>query len=303
MTGNSVDHERAGLTAFSEELAAAVERAGAYTVSVDARRRFPASGIVWAENVVLAADHTIERDEEIIVQLPDGQSVPATLAGRDPSSDLAVLRAEVGVAPAPRASEARVGHLALAVGRGRGGLSASLGIISALGGRWRGRGGSTIERFIRAEITMYPGFSGGPLVDTSGALIGINSSGLRPEGLSIPATAAETLVQQLLTHGRLKRGYLGVTSQPVRLPANVAEAAGQDSGLLVVGIQPASPAEHAGLFVGDILVGLDGRPLRDTDDLRHLLGPEHVDTPATLRVVRGGEPRDLDITIRESHGR
>jgi S1-C subfamily serine protease len=302
MTGSAEQGQAPQLVALSEGLAAAVERAGAFTVSVDARRRYPASGIVWADNVVLAADHTIERDEEITIYAPDGRAVPATLAGRDPGSDLAVLRADVGIAPAPRAGEARIGHLALALGRGRSGLGASLGIISALGGPWRGRGGGAIERFIRAEITMYPGFSGGPLVDTSGALFGINSSGLRPEGLTIPAAAADTIVQQLLAHGRLKRGYLGVTSQPVRLPAGVAATAGQESGLLVVGIQPDSPAEQGGLLVGDILIGLADRALRDTDDLRNLLGPEHVDTQVPLRIIRGGEARQLLVTVRESPG-
>ena len=286
---------------LSDALATAVERAGAYTVRVNARRRMPASGIVWADGVILTADHVIEREEEITVGLPDGKEVPATIAGRDPGSDLAVLRAQAGLAAAPSAESAKVGHLVLAVGRpGNDGLTAAMGVISAVGGPWRSGRGGTVEGYIRADVTMYPGFSGGPLVDAEGRVVGINSSGIsRIGGLTIPAPAAQKVVDALLTHGRLKRGFLGLTSQPVRLPASIVGAAGQETGLLVARIAADSPADKGGILIGDILIGLAGHPIKDTDDLQALLGPERVNQPAPVRIVRGGELREITVTVGE----
>jgi S1-C subfamily serine protease len=289
-----------GLAGLSDALADAIERAAGYTVRVNARGRHGASGIAWSDGVVLAADHTIERDEDITMSLPDGSEVPATIAGRDPGSDLAVLRVESSLTPAPRAGEPRVGHLVVAVGRpGGSGVGASLGIVSAVGRTWRSRGGARIDGFIRPDLTMYPGFSGGPLVDISGAMIGINTSALGSAALTIPATAAGAIVEQLLAHGRLRRGYLGLTSQPVRLPDAIATTAGQETGLLVIGVEPDSPAELAGAIIGDILVAIDDQPLRDTDDLRSALRAELTGRPATLRLLRGGVARELTVTIGE----
>ena len=296
------DTQQSGaLSELSDALAAAVERAATYTLRVNARRRMPASGIAWADGVVLTADHVIERDEDLSVTLPDGKDVAATIAGRDPGSDLAVLRASHGLQPAPRTENAKVGHLVLAVGRGGGeGLTAAMGVISATGGAWRSGRGSTIERYIRADVTMYPGFSGGPLVDAEGRIVGINSSGIsRFGGLTIPVSAAQKVVEPLLAHGRLKRGYLGLSSQPVRLPQAIATAAGQDTGLLIARIEAGTPAEKGGLLIGDILVGLAGRPVRDTDELQALLGPERVNQPTPVRIVRGGELREVSVTVGE----
>lgn len=289
------------LNELSDALAAAVERAGAYTVRVNARRRMPASGIVWADGVILTADHVIERDEDLSVTGPDGKDVSATIAGRDPGSDLAVLRAQTGLAPAPRAGSAKVGHLVLAVGRpGNNGLTAAMGVISAVGGPWRSGRGAQVEGYIRADVTMYPGFSGGPLIDAGGAVIGINSSGIsRAGGLTIPMTAAQKIVEPLLAHGRLKRGFLGLTSQPVRLPQAIAAAAGQESGLLVARVEPGTPADTGGILIGDILIGLAGQPVKDTDDLQALLGPERVNQPTPVRIVRGGEIKEITVTVGE----
>lgn len=291
------------LTELSDALAAAVERASAYTVRVNARRRLPASGIVWSDGVVLTADHVIEREEELTIGLPDGREVPATLAGRDPGSDLAILKASLGLAPAPRAATAKVGHLVLAVGRpgaGDEGLTAAMGVISALGGPWRSGQGGMVDAFIRADVTMYPGFSGGPLIDSSGAVIGINSSGIsRMGGLTIPLAAAEKVVTPLLQHGRLKRGFLGLTSQPVRLPEAFAKSAGQESALLVAKVQPGTPAEQGGLLIGDLIIGLGGQPVRDSDALQAALGPETVGKPTPVRIIRGGELREVMVTVGE----
>lgn len=296
------------LIEFSTGLADAVEQAGHYTVRVNARGRYGSSGIVWADGIVLTADHTIERDDDISITLADGDDLPATIAGRDPRSDLAVLKVEgLSLAAAPRSTDGRIGSLVLAVGRsggGANGIGASLGIVSSIGmlgqERRRRRGGNTsIDSVIRPDLTMYPGFSGGPLIDTNGAMVGVNTSGFRGQPLTIPHATVSEVVEQLLTHGRLRRGYLGMTSQPVRLPEAIATSAGQDSGLLAVGVEDGSPASQGGIIIGDILIAVGGEQVRDTDDLRSALGPELAGQPTTLRVLRGGKPMDMTVTIGE----
>jgi S1-C subfamily serine protease len=261
----------------------------------------PATGIVWADGIIVTADHVIERDEDITVTAADGKSVGATIAGRDPGSDLAVLRAQTGLQPAPRSQDAKVGHLVLAVGRpGDSGLTAAMGVISAIGGPWQSGRGATVEGYIRADVTMYPGFSGGPLIDAAGNVLGINTSGIsRIGGVTIPVAAAEKVIQPLMAHGRLKRGFLGLTSQVVPLSKSIAEAAGQETGLLVARVASGTPAEQGGVLIGDIVIGLGGQPVQDTDALQRLLSPDRVGQPAPLRIVRGGELRELTVTIGE----
>lgn len=297
----TTESSRSPLTELSDALAAAVERASAYTVSVNARRRMPAAGIVWAQGVVVTADHVIERDDDLSVTLPDGSKVAATIGGRDPGSDLAILKVQTDLAPAPRSESAKVGHLVLAVGRpGPNGLTASMGVISSLGGPWRSGRGGTVDGYIRADVTMYPGFSGGPLIDASGTVVGINSSGIsRAGGLTIPVAAAQKIIDPLLAHGRLKRGFLGVTSQVVRLPEAIAKLAGQETGLLVARVDAGSPAEQGGLLIGDVVIGMGGQPVKDTDDLQAMLGPDRVGQPTAVRIIRGGEPKEISVTVGE----
>jgi S1-C subfamily serine protease len=194
----------------------------------------------------------------------------------------------------------RVGMLALAVGRpGHSGVGASIGIVSAIGAPWRSRRRGMTEGLIRPDLTMYPGFSGGPLVDIAGRMIGMNTSGMGGNGLTIPVAVANPIVEQILTYGRIRRGYLGLTSQPVALPESIATTAGQETGLLVIGVESDSPAADAGVMVGDILIGIDGHPMRDTDDLREALSSERAGQSASLRIIRGGDIRELDTTIGE----
>jgi S1-C subfamily serine protease len=295
------DTTNGALQELSDALAAAVEQASNFTVRVNARRRMPASGIAWTDGVILTADHVIERDEDISVTLANGTNLPATIAGRDPGSDLAVLRVQGGPGAAPRAEGAKVGHLVLALGRpGDTGLTAAMGVISAIGGPWQSGRGSTVEGYIRADVTMYPGFSGGPLVDTAGRVIGINSSGIsRTGGITIPAAAAESVVQALLAHGKMKRGFLGLTSQAVPLSSSLQEAAGQETGLLVARVAAGTPAEQGGVLIGDIIIGLGGSLVRDTDELQRLLSPDRVGKATPLRIIRGGEIREISVTVGE----
>ncbi len=289
------------LQALSDGLAAAVERAAAATVRVNARQRFPASGVIWSAGVVLTCDHVIEREEEITIGLPDGHDAPATLAGRDPRTDLAVLRAETGNNPIQRGETPSVGSLVLAVARPEAsGPQATLGVVSAVGGPARTWRGGQLDQFIRSDALLYPGFSGGPLVDATGRAFGINSSFLaRGSGIAVPVEVAARVVDALLSHGRVRRGYLGVSTQPVALPAAAAQAGGTGTGLLIVRVEPNSAAERGGLIVGDILTGLGGETVSDVEDLQRLLGGSAVGQAMPARVLRGGEPRELQITIGE----
>lgn len=294
------------LAGVSDELADAVERAGAGVVTVDARRRHPASGIIWTtDGLIATANHVVERDEEIEIGLADGRSATAALVGRDPGSDLALLRIEAGgLEPLPRSfAEPRVGHLTLAIGRpGPSGAMASLGVITAVGGPLRFRGGHAIERYVRADVAMLPGFSGGPLVDSSGGLIGLNSSTLGHAGqLTVPASSIDATIATLLEHGRVRRGYLGIGAQGVRLPDALVRALdnGQEQGLLVVSVEPGGPADAAGLILGDVILSIDGDQVGQVEQLQERLTGDRVGKTVAARIVRGGEPRDLAVTVGE----
>ena len=292
------------LTEFSQGLSAAVEKAGASTVTVDARKRYPASGIAYAADLVLTADHVITREEDIKILLPDGRSLAATIAGRDPGSDLAVLRlAENVLSPSKTSDDVKVGQLVLALGRpNREGMQASWGIVTSISGPTRTFRGGMLDEYIRSETTPYPGFSGGPLVNTEGEVLGLNTSGLtRGSSLTIPVKVAWRVAEALATHGSVKRGYLGVRTQPVEIPEAARQALKreQEHGLLVLWLEEGGPAEKSGLLVGDILVAISGQPLSDPDDLFSVLSSDTVGKAIAVEVVRGGRPETLNVTVGE----
>lgn len=290
------------LSDLSDEIAETVSAAGDSVVRVEARGRLPATGFVWsAEGVIVTAHHVVERDENIKVGLADGQTVPADLAGRDPTTDLAVLRAQATGLKTPGWTEpggVRVGNIALALGRPGRTVQATLGIVSALGEGWRTRAGGQIDRYLQTDVVMYPGFSGGPLVDAAGSVVGLNSSALlRGVTVSVPVPTVRGVVETLLAHGRIRRGYLGVGFQVVRLPDGLELE--QETGLLVASVERGSAADDAGLLLGDTIVSLNGRPVRHPDDLLALLTGESVGTSAPVRIVRGGVVQELKVTIGE----
>jgi S1-C subfamily serine protease len=287
------------LQELSDSLAQAVETAGSAIVRVEGRRRLPATGVVWAaDGVILTANHVVKGDE-VSIGLPDGSSVKATVAGRDPSTDLAVLRAEAtGLEPAKRSEELAVGHLVLALGRPGKTVQATLGIVSALGDSWRTPMGGEIDHYLQTDVVMYPGFSGGPLVSSGGVVLGLNSSGLaRGVSLAVPVATLENTAETLLAHGRMRRGYLGVSTQSARLPAAAKEKVNQETGLLIVNVEPDSPADKGGLVLGDTIVELDGSAVRHHDDLLALLTGDRVDQKVPVSIIRGGELQTMNVKI------
>ena len=292
------------LAAFSDAMIAAVEKAAAYTLAVDARRRLPASGVAYAADLVLTVDHAVEREDNIRILAGDGQSYSASLAGRDPGSDLALLRLEQpALTPAPLLASGKVGQPALAVARPGGqDVQAGFGVISAIGGPTRTARGGLINQYFRLDHVPYPGFSGGPLVDVNGALLGINTSGLAMNAfLSIPSAEAWKIAASLKEHGHVSRGYLGVRSQPVKLPANAPGLLNRDQkyGLLLVSVEDSSPAGQAGLLVGDLLVAVGGQPINDPDDLMAALSTEIAGKSVAVEILRGGQPLTLPVTVGE----
>ena len=291
------------LSELSGELAETVEAAGKSVVRVEGRGRLPGTGFSWPdEGVVVTASHVVERDDNIKVGTGDGESVEATLVGRDPATDLAVLRVSDGGLTRPELGEdaLRVGNLVLALGRPGQTVQATLGIVSALGKGWRTRAGGAIDRYLQTDVVMYPGFSGGPLIDASGSIVGLNSSALqRSVAVSVPLTTVRRTVATLLEHGRIRRGYLGIGAQAVRLPGEVEAEVGQKTGLLIVSVEPDSPAQKGGLMLGDTVVALNGQPVGQLDDLLALLGGETVGASGTARIVRGGQLQEQAVTIGE----
>jgi serine protease DegQ len=297
-----MDETTGALADFSTNLANAVETISASVVRIEARRGNGSSGVIWtSDGHIVAADHTVEREDDIPVGLGDGRNLTAKLVARDPGSDLALLKIDTtDLQAAARADDSaqRVGHLVLAVGRpGPAGVMASLGIVSALGGQWRTSRGSQIERFVRTDATLYPGFSGGPLIDSAGRVVGINSWTLsQGAGLAIPVGIVAGIVEQL-TSGGVRRAYLGVGTQSVGLPATLRSQieGNPETGLMLIAVEADGPAERAGLLIGDILLSLDGKHLNDTDDLLQALHGNRVGTSGTFKLVRGGEIREMNV--------
>jgi S1-C subfamily serine protease len=292
------------LSSLSDALAGAVETAGKSVVRVEGRRRQSASGIVWsADGLVVTANHVVTRDEDIRVGLPNGETSDATVVGRDPTTDIALLRTAGGKLTAAnwaKAADVRVGHLVLAVGRPETTMQATLGVISALGNAWRTAGGGMVDQYIQTDVVMYPGFSGGPLVDVSGGIVGLNSSALaRGVSLTLPAATISSVVETLATHGRIRRGYLGIGAQPVRLPETLTEQLGQEIGLLIVSVEAETPAASAGLVLGDTLLALDGQKVGHIEELMALLTGDRVGQQVSAKILRGGEVREMKVTIGE----
>jgi S1-C subfamily serine protease len=285
------------LQAYSDALAGAVAASGRAVVAIHARQRIPSSGVHWRAGVIVTADHTLKREDEISVTLPDGRDVSAEVAGRDPGSDLAVLKIAGDAASSAYFGDSgalQPGNLVFAIGRrGQNGLSASMGVISAVSGAWRTWRGGQVDQFVRPDVNLYPGMSGGPLVNTEGAILGINTSGLtRGVGVTIPVLTVNRVCDELLKRGKIARGYLGVGLHSVALP-------GHGAGLIVLSVEANGAAAKAGVFVGDVLIAIRGEAVRDTDDVQTHLAGESIGKALPVTVIRGGAKVELQIVPGE----
>ena len=294
----------ASLSDLSREIAQVVADLAPSVVRVDARRGRPATGIVWADSLVLTADHVIEEDDNILVTGAP-TTVKASLLGRDRATDLALLRTE-GLRGAPaargRSADVRLGHAVLALGGCIGEQQVTFGIVSGFSGEFRSWRGGQINSLIQTTAELLPGFSGGPLVDAEGRVIGINSWNFgRGISRALPVETAEKVAESLRAHGRIRRAYLGVGAQPIRLSEHLAGQLGQEGGLLVVTVEPDGPADKAGLLQGDTIVTVDDGPLFGRlDALFAILRGLDVDSTHRFGVVRAGELRDVAVTLGEA---
>lgn len=293
-------------TELSDAMANAAEEAGKFTVLVDARRRFPASGIAFAKDMILTAGHVVEREEDIRILLADGSEVTARLAGRDPGTDLAVLKLDSASAiPAKVAgTPARVGQFVLAIARpSKNGIESSFGTVNAIGGPVRTGRGGMLDKYIKTDVVSYPGFSGGPLINGEGEVFGINTSGFGGggEAITIPSDVAWGIADTLAKHGKIKRGYLGIRSQTVNLPEESQKQLKrkQETGLLIVGLENESPAEKGGLMVGDILVGVAGVAVEHHDELFTRLSGDVVGKSTPMDILRGGNLQTISVVVGE----
>jgi len=298
------------LAALSRELTSAVGQADPWIVSTNARPGLPTSGVIWAEGVIVTTHHTLVRDEGLTVRFFDGSEQPAEIAGRDPGTDLAVLTAQTGkreAAPAAEGAEVKAGQLVLSVGRNSEyGLRSTLGTIGGVGAEWHTPRGGRIEQYILLDLSLYPGFSGGPLLDAEGRVLGVNTTALsRQSGVTIPVATVNRVAKDLAERGHVRRGYLGVGLYPVQIPESLRKglAIENERGIMIVGIEEGGAAERSGVSLGDLFIAIDGKAVQDPEELQGHLGEESVGKSLTVTVIRGGRREELKIEVSERPAR
>lgn len=282
-------------------LAATASRLETAVVAVHGRRGYPLSGVVWDEHLIVTTHRAVGRDDRVAISFADGERVPAELVGRDPSTDLALLRVERALtAPERRvSSELQVGQPVLRLARPRGQLRASFGIVVAIEGRWRGANGGMLDAYLLSDARAYRGFSGGPLVTLDGGVAGLTTRALDDNPISIPSETVERVAASLLEHGHIPRGYLGLTGQALRLPESLRELAGGGTGLLITSVESGSPASASGLALGDTLIFLGGEAVAHPGALAALLGADTVGSEMPIVFLRGGERHETTIVVGE----
>jgi S1-C subfamily serine protease len=295
------------LLELSNSLADIVAEAGTAIVAIDTGKRVSPSGIHWRKGAIVTSDESLSSHDDLMIVSANGNRLPITLLGRDPSTDIAVFTLanadDLPIATIGDTVSLKVGHLVLGLARSpEGDVRASLGTVSILGSSWQSMSGGTIDRYIRPDLTLYRGFAGGALVDAVGRVVGMNTMGKRGTALTIPAETIDRVVGQLVAKGRIARGYLGVGMQPVRLSPQLSLALNLTvpTGVILVNIEPQSPAEIGGLLLGDILISWDSTPLADPGDVRALLNRgDRVGQQVKMVAIRGGVLVELSIEIGE----
>jgi S1-C subfamily serine protease len=295
------------LVSLSNRLADLTEAASRHVVRVEGRRRAPSSGVAWsADGIVVTAHHALERDEEVTVGLPTGETVAAEVAGRDPTTDLAVLRVTApGLAPVEWSEAApRPGQLVLGVSRPGRTARAALGIVARAAGEYRAFRGGKIDRWVETTLDLHPGLSGALALGPDGGALGLATAGLvRGTAMLVPPTTLRRVVKALLAHGEIRRGYLGVATSPVPLSPELRAKTGEELALLVSRVAPDSPAARAGLQLGDAILSVGGDRLQDPGELWALLSEDRIGDAVTLRVLRAGEVREVQVTVGARDGR
>ncbi len=300
--GTLVSMDKTSLETFSDQLAAVVASVAPSVVQVFGRRR-PASGIVYADDVILTTTRALGREEGVRVTANDGRVLEAELAAWDPTTGLAVLRTRgLGASPVPVGTEpARVGQIAITVARSwSNAVTASAGIVAVIGGPLRTGRGQSIEQVIRTTAPMHDGFAGGAFVDAAGRVAGVaTAAAIRGFGVIIPAAIAWRTAAEMLEHGRPRRGYLGLAGQPVQLAAVHQQELARERGLLIIGVTPDGPADRAGLLIGDVILEFDGRPVESAEDLLDLLSADRIAKEFATRLIRAGKTQNVALTVGE----
>ena len=289
---------------LSREITQSIKDVGKSIVAVDGRSGHTSSGIVWRPDFVLTAAHSIREETGIRVILGPESSTQARLVGRDRGTDIAVLKLDQQLKAPPAdfgsATSLSVGDLTIAVGRTRrGNIVASAGIISGLMGEWRIRR-TQIDQFIRPDLDLYPGFSGGALVGADDKILGLNSSGLlRGKAITIPSSTLMRIGEEIASKGHVTQPYIGLVMQPVQIPEGLQKRIGTQVaiGLLVMQVEPGGPADNAGVLLGDVLLEIDGTPFDDLDDVHEVLDHKGSGHEVQATLIRGGQKNQTTIKI------
>jgi S1-C subfamily serine protease len=293
------------LEKLSTELSGIIQNISESIVLVQGRRS-PSSGIVWEKNLIVTAEHLLPRREEVQIASSSGEAITAVVAGRDPGTDLALLRTSTELKPVEKETvQLTTGQLAVSVGRAnRGRLLAVLGIISGSDGAYRNWRGGSLDRFIRLDVSPFPGFSGSALLLSNGKVSGMNTSAFsRHFGLTVPASNIDRLVERLSKKGSIGKPYLGLMMQPVRIPKQLQAQTGSEVGLLVVGTEESSPAEHAGILIGDIVLRFSEKNVNSLDEIFEFLDSESIGKELNITVMRGGKVEEFAIKVGERPAR
>ncbi|MGH9323393.1 MAG: S1C family serine protease [Vicinamibacteria bacterium] len=287
------------LKSLSEDIQKLSAKWSPSVVEVRGRRGAPSSGVAWStDGLVIVAEHTLEHEEGIEIRTAAGDAFRSEILGRDPSTGIALLRAEKASLPVPDwggTADLAAGEVALILACSRPARRVALTTVSAVGGEWTTDGGGRVDRYIETDARLFPGFSGSLLVGASGLGIALNTAGLRRRtAVAIPIETLRRVAKSLFDHGEIRRGFLGITTYPVRLPASVST---QRTGLLVLSVEPGSPAEKANLFLGDVILGIDSRVIESPGALLSFLTEDRIGKNLEARVLRSGGEQRVPITV------